>query len=90
MNNQFILEYDKFNLHNDITEFVNKITKNINFANIKKRHFNIIWYLTNVLEILNNYEQNEEYKNLNLLEDESYKKLLISIKKLINTQYYVW
>ncbi len=82
----FLNNLDKLNLYDDISQFILNLETIINNADLQKRYTNIIWFLTNSLELLTQYDM--DYPNMNLLEDDSYQDILDNIKKLINKQYY--
>ena len=86
MNSEFLITLDKVQLNYDIPLYIVKILRRLGRNKRRKRSMNVVWYLTNVLELVNEY--NIDNKDYNLLTDNEYQNILITIKKLLNQQYY--
>ena len=81
----FLSNYDKINLFEDISNYIEFLTDKIKNGIVNRYYSNIIWFLTNSLELLQEYDI--DYKELNLLSEDKYQNILNTIKIIINKNY---
>ncbi len=86
MNSPFLINYDKANLYSDIGEFCVNIIDNMNKGLLKKKYTNILWFLTETLDIIEEYDY--YYPEFNLLTDNQYQNLINAIQQILNKEYY--
>lgn len=86
MLSEFMVNYTRVELHNDIKDFIVKLCSNQSIGSYKKKYNNLIWFLANSLDILSQYDI--DYYEMNILEDDEYQNIINSIKQILNRFYY--
>lgn len=82
----FLLNYDKSNLFNDISEYISNMITNVNNDLLKKKYNNISWFLVESINLISQYDY--YYPDMNLLEDNEYQNIINAIQKILNKEYY--
>ena len=82
----FIHNYNKSNLTYDVSEYIEKLIKNIRQGILYKKYSYQMWFLTNVMRLFVNYDVC--YEKFNLLSDEEYQNILNATKQILNKHYY--